>query len=377
MRNFVLAKIILPAFVFTISTVYPSFSFAQNDANFYFFYGEGCPHCAKVLPYIEQSKEKYNQINFQIYEVYGNRDNLIKLNDFYDRYNVPPEDRGVPVIFAGDNYFIGDTPIIEGLEPAILDYIANKPLSQPEEALVEKTVVENDISATVDIQKTLTLSAIIGAAVVDSINPCAIAVLVILLSALLSSGDKRRAIKAGLAFSVSIYIAYFLFGLGLFSALRISGLAFWFNKIIGAAAVLIGLANIKDSIWYGAGGFVTEIPRRWRPTLKKILHSATTPFGAFLIGFVVALFELPCTGGPYFVILSLLAERATQLQAIPLLLLYNIFFIMPLILITAMIYFGFTSAEKAEQWKERNLKRLHFIAGVIMIVLGLLIIFLL
>lgn len=372
MRKFALAKIILPVFAFIILAVYPSCVSAQSDTDFYFFYGEGCPHCAKVLPYIEQLKESYSQINFQIYEVYGNRDNLVILNNFYDQYNVPLEDRGVPVIFGGGGYLVGDTPIIDGLESLIDNSTGVLP------APVQDTSPSQSAPVSVgDADKVLTLSAIIGAAVVDSINPCAIAVLVILLSALLSSGDRKRAIKAGLAFSVSIYIAYFLFGMGLFSALRITGLAYWFNKIIGVVAILIGLANIKDSIWYGAGGFVTEIPRRWRPALKKILHSATTPLGAFLIGFVVALFELPCTGGPYFVILSLLAERATQLQAIPLLLLYNIFFIMPLILITAMIYFGFTSAEKAEQWKEKNLKRLHFIAGVIMVVLGLLIILLL
>ena len=92
---------------------------------------------------------------------------------------------------------------------------------------------------------------VIGAAIVDSINPCAIAVLLILLGALVVSGDKKRALRAGLAFTLSIYIAYFLFGLGLFSALRISGLSFWFYRLIGGLAILIGLANIKDFFWYG------------------------------------------------------------------------------------------------------------------------------
>jgi len=192
---------------------------------------------------------------------------------------------------------------------------------------------------------------------------------------LLLSGDKKKALKAGLAFTLSIYIIYFLFGLGLFSALQVSGLSYWFYKIIGVLAIIIGLMNIKDFFWYGKLGFVTEIPRAWRPTLKNLLNKVTSPIGAFLIGFLVCLFELPCTGGPYIFILGLLAEKATQLQAIPILLLYNLFFILPLIIITILVYVGFTNVEKATQWKEANIRILHLVAGIIMLILGTLVLF--
>jgi len=140
-------------------------------------------------------------------------------------------------------------------------------------------------------------------------------------------------------------------------------------------AVIIGLANIKDFFWYGGGGFVMEIPRAWRPALKKMLSSVTSPFGAFLMGFAVCLFELPCTGGPYIVILGLLAERMTMFASIPLLLMYNLFFVLPLIIITFMIYLGFANVEKTTEWKERNIRKLHLIAGLIMFILGVLIVF--
>jgi cytochrome c biogenesis protein CcdA len=112
---------------------------------------------------------------------------------------------------------------------------------------------------------------IASAALVDSINPCAFAVLLILLATLLISEGKDRAFKAGIAFTISIYISYLLFGLGLFHAFKISGLSFWFYKIVGILAIMIGLANIKDYFWYGAYEFVMEIPRKWRPGLKKLL----------------------------------------------------------------------------------------------------------
>jgi cytochrome c biogenesis protein CcdA len=160
----------------------------------------------------------------------------------------------------------------------------------------------------------------------------------------------------------------------LFSALQISGLSYWFYKIVGLVAIVIGLANIKDYFWYGAGGFVMEIPRAWRPTLKGLLNKVTSPLGGFLMGFVVCFFELPCTGGPYLFVLGLLAERTTQLAAIPILLLYNLVFILPLIAITLILYLGHSSVEKANEWKDRNIRRLHLIAGIVMLVLGLMVV---
>ncbi|MEM2916542.1 MAG: cytochrome c biogenesis protein CcdA [Candidatus Woesearchaeota archaeon] len=228
--------------------------------------------------------------------------------------------------------------------------------------------------APIEKLSSFTLLTIISAALVDSINPCAIAVLLILIAALLAAGQKERVLRAGFTFTLSIYISYLLFGLGLFSALQISGISYWFYKIVGALAIIIGLANIKDYFWYGAGGFVMEIPRSWRPALKKILSGVTSAWGAFLAGFVVCLFELPCTGGPYIVILGLLAERMTMLASLPLLLLYNVFFVLPLVLITILVYFGYSNVEKATEWKERNIRRLHLFAGIVMLVLGLLIV---
>ena len=117
-----------------------------------------------------------------------------------------------------------------------------------------------------------------------------------------------------------------------------------------------------------------EIPRKWRPTLKNLLSKATSPISAFLMGFLVCLFELPCTGGPYIFILGLLAEKTTRLAAIPVLLLYNLFFVLPLVIIILLIYAGLTNIEKATEWKERNIKLLHLIAGIIMLILGIIVI---
>ncbi|MEA1929348.1 MAG: cytochrome c biogenesis protein CcdA [Patescibacteria group bacterium] len=329
---------------------------AQEQTCAYFFYGTGCPHCAAAKTFLDSFEADHSDIDIQRFEIYFNRSNAALFNNLFDKYGIPPEDRGVPALFIGEEYILGDTPIGNELE---LSLINNRGAECPIVSAGETTSI-----------KALPLLTVIGAAVVDSVNPCAIAVLLILFSALLAAGDKKRAVRAGLAFTLSIYIAYFLFGLGLFSALRISGLSFWFYKIVGAAAIVIGLLNLKDYFWYGGGGFAMEIPQRWRPKLKSILNKTTSPLGAFFVGFLVTLFELPCTGGPYIVILGLLAEKMTRMAAIPTLLLYNLFFILPLLLITFLLYGGFATVQNATEWKDRNIRRLHLFAGVVMLGLG-------
>ena len=182
----------------------------------------------------------------------------------------------------------------------------------------------------------------------------------------LSIANKNRALKFGLAFTASIYISYFLMGLGLFSALQASGLSHTFYIIVTVLAIIVGLLNVKDYFWYGKG-FLMEIPLSWRPTMKKILNSATTPCGAFIAGLLVSLFELPCTGGPYIVILGLLAKGVTRSAGIFYLLLYNLVFVSPLIILSLIIYKGLSTTSRLEAIRQKRIKLLHLIAGLIML----------
>ena len=326
----------------------------------YLFYGEGCPHCGKVENYLQGFETENPQYRITRFEVYKNTANLLLMNQLFDSYNISQDKRGVPVVFLKDRTLSGDSEIIGGLKGA-LDSGENT--ACPDASGGEAAPGE------------IPLVTVIGAALVDSINPCAIAVILILMGALLATGDRKRALLFGLLFTAAVYISYFLLGLGLFSALQISGLSYWFYKAVGFLAIIIGLLNIKDYFWYGGGGFAMEIPKSWRPTLKGLLRSVTSPLGAFAMGFVVCLFELPCTGGPYFFILGLLAEKSTQAAAIPVLLLYNVFFVLPLLFLTGVIYLGLTNVEKADEWKEKNIRNLHLIAGMIMLLLGIMVLF--
>lgn len=210
---------------------------------------------------------------------------------------------------------------------------------------------------------------ITGAAAVDSINPCAIAVLLILLETLLLSGERKKSLLTGGIFILAIYLSYFILGIGLSSLISLAPYARTLHIAIGILAIVVGLANIKDYFWYGKV-FVMEIPRAWRPRLGQIIHRTTNPYSVFLIGIAVTLFELPCTGGPYLFATGLMAKMSFATR-IFYLVYYNFLFVLPLIIIMLAIYFGFSTIEKTSAWRERNLKLLHLIAGMIMLGLGM------
>jgi cytochrome c biogenesis protein CcdA len=215
-----------------------------------------------------------------------------------------------------------------------------------------------------------TFWAITGAALVDSINPCAIAVLLLLLTGLLSTQHKQNILRAGLMFIAGLFVAYYLAGVGLLGAVHLTGFAPILHKLVAIIAVLVGLANIKDFFWYGGMGFVTEIPRSWRPRIKKLLSGIVTPWTAFVAGILVTFFELPCTGGPYLFTLGLLGEGFSWLSALGILVYYNLLFVSPLVVILLAIYWGYSTAARTTSWKDENIKILHLIAGLIMLGLG-------
>ena len=94
----------------------------------YFYYGDGCPHCSQVEPFIEQMAEKYPDLDVRQYEVYNNPVNSSRLTQAFEDYGIPANQRGVPIAFLNGVYFLGDRPILNNLEGEI-----NKILIKTEE----------------------------------------------------------------------------------------------------------------------------------------------------------------------------------------------------------------------------------------------------
>lgn len=222
-----------------------------------------------------------------------------------------------------------------------------------------------------------TLGKITLLALADSVNPCAIAVLaMVLITILIQNPNKRKKVLyGGLAFVSAVFIGYLVYGLiiiqlfqGFTQLLREN--SFYIYKGLAILAMTIGALNIKDFFYYKKGGLATEMPIFMRPKVKQIINRITSPKGAFVIGFVVTLFLLPCTIGPYIVASGLLSELGT-LGALPWLLYYNILFVLPMLTITLVIYLGLSRVQEVSGWKDKNIKFLHLIAGILLFAVGI------
>jgi cytochrome c biogenesis protein CcdA len=240
---------------------------------------------------------------------------------------------------------------------------------------VAKAVAEKAMSPLdrLALRESLTLGAVVGGAALDSINPCDFAVLILLLGTLLVVGKRTKVIWAGLAFATGIFVAYYLVGFLLYSILGITVGTRSFREpfiyVVSSLAILVGLWEMKDLLWYGKW-FSIEVPDRWKPSVQKLTSSVISIPGAFLVGLIDSLFLAPCTSGPYIVILTLLSQTATQVQGALWLLLYNFIFILPMIGITLLVHFGLTTTARAERWRQARLGWLHFATGLVMVFLG-------
>jgi len=227
------------------------------------------------------------------------------------------------------------------------------------------------------IENILTLGKITSLAIVNSVNPCQIAMLVlVLITILMQNPEKRRKVLlSGLAFIISVYIGYLFYGVILvrlfqtFAETLKQG-SIYLKYVIATLSMLIGGLQIKDFFFYKKGSFATEMPIWMRPKAKRIIQKITSPLGAFLTGFIITLFLGPCTMAPLLVVTEALSQLGL-IGALPWLLYFNLIVVLPLIIITLIVYKGIKTAESISDWKERNVRILHLIAGILLLSVGL------
>ncbi|MFB6208141.1 MAG: cytochrome c biogenesis CcdA family protein [Candidatus Nanohaloarchaea archaeon] len=221
-----------------------------------------------------------------------------------------------------------------------------------------------------------TLGAVLVTAAVDSINPCAIGVALLLVATLVKQDRRRDILKVGLIYVSFVYMTYFLAGLGILFAL--TGLPTQIANYVTVTVSLIviagGLIEIKDFFWYGKGSSLM-IPEEYANRIAEKMDSITTA-SAVLLGIFVAAVELPCTGGPYLAILTVIQQALVApstgipVIALALMALYNLIFVMPLVLIVLLSYFGTYKVQDMKEWKHMNKARMRLAAGLLMVLLG-------
>lgn len=217
------------------------------------------------------------------------------------------------------------------------------------------------------------LGIVATTALVDSINPCAIGVLILLLSTLLvMRQSKQKMLLFGLTYIGAVFVTYVLAGLGLMAFLNQIPLvvAAYISVTVASVLTLAGLVEIKDFLWYGKG-FSLSIS----PTMAKKIHQFSTKItfpGLLFLGAFVAGVELPCTGGPYLSIILLLSQHF-DLTAFGLLILYNLIFVLPLLAILIIFLIG-TNITSIKIWKQKYRAHMRLFTGLLLIGLSWLLI---
>ncbi|PKM92487.1 MAG: hypothetical protein CVU81_00195 [Euryarchaeota archaeon HGW-Euryarchaeota-1] len=342
----------------------------QLPVNIYFFYKTGCVHCAAVKPTVH---EICAQCTVSLHElnIYYNQTNIDLLFDFGKRYCIPDDKLGVPVIFAGKNVLVGDKEISENLKNALSDalYENINPLGYQKQCNISNTNTSNHTD--------LTWFAVIIASAFDSINPCAIGVLLIFLSFLTLSHvfSRKKILLYGMLYISAIYITYLAAGLGLLQLLRGLDLFYLISFQVAVIFILVVTAFFEFRDAYIAitqtGKPLLAISDKVKPLLQKWMKKGT--LGATIIlGCLVALFELPCTGHVYLGILAKLSG-VDIFQGLLYLLVYNFIFVLPLIVILLLFFMGKTNIEKlvAEKSKISWLSR-YAIAWIVLMLATLL-----
>ena len=354
----------------------------SNKISIQYFWGDGCSHCAELEPWLNNfEKDNQDKVIITRHEIWKDKKEATAFSQLMNIYGIPKENQGTPTLIVNNKVLIGTTEIKAKLPDAVKYFKPNSSSDDNNNKILGTVGKDNVIPNVPTSQSTNTnksinstdLKAIFFTALVDSINPCAIMVLIILLSSLIvyQKENKKRIVLTAIAFISAVYITYFVIGFGLATIISTANISKIVTMIVGIIAVLVGLANIKDAFFYRAGDWAMEIPERWRTKLTKIILSATSPVGAFIAGMMVTFIELPCTGGPYLFGISIISSTTSIVEQILLLMFYNLIFISPLVFIAILVIKGMLSIENAEKLRNKNVKLMHLITGVIMLLVGI------
>lgn len=213
----------------------------------------------------------------------------------------------------------------------------------------------------------LSLTLVIFAAIVDSSNPCGLSVLVFLLISMAAAGDKKRILLVGGAYISAMFLFHLLVGVGLFSVFSLSGLSKTFSLIGGAVALILGIITITDVI-RNRETFLLSIPESRKGLLGDYIRMASLP-AAFVLGILAGILGFSCTGGIYISILGLMGREMTVMTGLPWLILYNIVYVLPLVLLTLLVAYGI-SPERADRIRTEYKRPIRLIIGIILVALG-------
>ena len=210
-------------------------------------------------------------------------------------------------------------------------------------------------------------------AFLDSLNPCAFSILFLTVGFLFSLGRNRKHVfKAGLMYVFGIMATYVLIGLGILRVLSFFNVPNGMAKFGAVAIIVFGAIGLINE-FFPSFPIKLKIPHKAHVLIAKYIEKASMP-SALVLGVVVGIFEFPCTGGPYLLVLGLLHDQGQFWNGFAYLLFYNVVFVLPLF-IALLLSIDKRVSEKIDTLRRQETKQARLSVSLLMIALGLIIFF--
>ena len=321
-----------------------------NAIHIAYFHKHGCQKCARAVKILKRLKERYPNIAVDQHNAKTEQTLLEAMGNLYE---VPEAKRlTTPAVFIGDTALIGELDE-QRLETAVQKYRETGVVSRLKDAEAHLDTAESEIVNRFHGFGTL---AVAGAGLLDGINPCAFATIVFFISYMnLVGRGRKEMLIAGGAFAFAVFVTYLLVGLGTLSFMsylnQFSGVAKCVYLIAAAATFALAGLSLYDAVKAKQGKtkeILLQLPRALKLRIHKVIRERTRTSGviagALVIGFVISALELVCTGQVYLPTLTFVAGlEGLRADAMAYLLLYNVMFIVPLIVVFGCVYWGTTS----------------------------------
>lgn len=345
----------------------------------YLFYSLDCEECHEIKnSYLPILSGEYPSLKVKSLDM-GDLENfqlMLSLEERYGEIKNPP-----PTIFIDGQILDGEEEIKERLEEMIELALLKGGSSWPEPA--EKDEIEkSNCDLVTDKFKRLGIFSVIGGGLLDGINPCAFTTMIFLISYLaIIKCKKKEIIFIGIIFTLAVFIAYLLVGIGLFECIKrisfVSTLRRVLYLLVASVVFILGIVSLYDYRKIREGKIREmhlQLPRFLKDKIHAVIRKESNVkhyiLAAFVIGFLVSLLEFPCTGQIYFPIVVVVREISTlRIQALSYLILYNLMFIFPLIVIFGFAYWG-TTWEGLSRVMHRYAGKAKILSAVLFFVLA-------
>lgn len=324
-----------------------------------FFWNLHCGACHDTIEFLDAFAPEHPEMRLEMYDLFNSSENRTIYNSFKERYN--RKFLSTPSIVVGNLTLEGTSDIKSHLGEMLA---LQQEYATPAGALPEGSGILPGVTGSGQSSGDIPLLLIIGAGLLDGLNPCAFAVLVLLLVYLMAQKSRKAMVAAGLVYSAAVFIFYYLSGVGIFSVIQTAGVSAAFSVAAGCIALIAGLVMIKDALLPGERPTLGISPSH-SGIINRVMKKASLP-AAFVLGILVGMFELPCTGGIYLSIISMISLKANLSQALGYLFVYNIAFIIPLLVIIGLVTFGLPP-ERVNEFRLEQRRLLRGIIGLVLI----------